>query len=315
MNGDDVGRFVYWSERAIQTVAQENGVELDGQRRWTFQFNSPPFQAGLGGRERRTRNRLAEARSLERGLGRAAVDDFDTVPAAAFVKGVGTVSFSRFSEFRYAGNDAVLLHVQSRSAGGRRVDLCLFGSMDNVRGMGPYDGFEQGWTSSAAPAIAELLASRGRENTSQWDDEQSRAVEALNIALNQGETGTHAEHAGRPETRGFTIGHTGDSQFFAEVYTDVLLDPQRWNLDGQLAGAERIIVGRPLWVRSMSPAAVVRYAELRNGPGWARWWWLHRLRRRLRRRPRPVTPVPDPAADGPDTDEIPPRPPAADRTP
>jgi len=294
VNGDDVGKFVYWSDRAVRAVAEENGVELHGQRRWTFGFSWTGFQAGFAGRERLTRNRLAEARRLEAELGKAVVDDFDTAPEAAFVRGVGTVSFARFREFRYGGNDAVVLHVQTRSVRGRRVDLCLFGSMDNVRGMGPYDAFEQGWTSSAAPAIGELLASRGQENTSQWDDEPSRAVEALNIALHQGSTGTDAEHAGRPETRGFTVGHTGDSRFFAEVYTDVVLDPQRWSLDGELAGAERIIVGRPLWVRSMSPAAVVRYAELRNGPGWARWWRLHRLRRRLRRRPRPVTPAPVP---------------------
>lgn len=195
------------------------------------------------------------------------------------------------------------------------VGTFVYWSDRTVRAVAEENGFEQGWTSSAAPAIGGLLASRGRENTSQWDDEPFRAVEALNIALHQGATGTDAEHTGRPETRGFTVGHTGDSRFFAEVYTDVVLDPQRWNLDGELAGAERIIVGRPLWVRSMSPAAVVRYAELRNGTGWARWWRLHRLRRLLRRRPRPVMPAPLPGPGGPDTDEIPPRPPVPRPTP
>ncbi|MGW4995402.1 hypothetical protein ACWEQ3_48920 [Streptomyces mirabilis] len=264
-NGDGIGKFMYWSDRAIGIVAEENGIELQGQRRWTVGLNWKVLQASFAGRERTARNRLAEARRLVKEIGNAAIEDFDTPPPAVFVKGVGTVSFAKFREFRYANNDAALLHIQTRSARGRRVDLCLFGSMDGVRGFGPHDDFERGWTSSAASAIEELLASRGQENTSQWDDEESRA------------------------------------------------DPQRWNLDGELAGAERIIVGRPLWVRSMSPAAIVRYAELRNGPGWARWWWLHRMRRRLQRRPRTTTntPVAEPILL--DTGEIPPRPPASHR--
>jgi hypothetical protein len=63
----------------------------------------------------------------------------------------------------------------------------------------------------------------------------------------------------------------------------VVLDPHRWVFHGdrELAGAERIIVGRPLWVRTMSPDAVVRYSELRNNPRQRRWRWLG-----LRRRPR-----------------------------
>lgn len=160
MDGDGVGKFVYWSDRAIRAVAEDNGIELQAQLGWKFGLNWKVLTATVAGRERLTRNRLAEARRLEQQLGKAAVGDFDTAPAAAFVKGVGTVSFARFSEFRYAGNDAALLHIQTRSARGRRVDVCLFGSMDNVRGMGPYEGFDQGWTSSAAPAIGELLASR-----------------------------------------------------------------------------------------------------------------------------------------------------------
>ncbi|MEU9779633.1 hypothetical protein AB0H92_01345 [Streptomyces phaeochromogenes] len=107
--------------------------------------------------------------------------------------------------------------------------------MDNLRGFGPSDGFADGWTSSAAPAVEELLRTRGRQNTSQWDCQESRSLEALKIVLDQGFSSVSGEHAGRPETRGFTIGHAGHCEFFAEIYTDVVLDPARWNLEGESA--------------------------------------------------------------------------------
>lgn len=98
--------------------------------------------------------------------------------------------------------------------------------MDNVDGFRRGDAVEAGWSSSAEPAIWELLDSSGTRNTSQWDDDQSRAVEALRIALCQGMTGHFAEHAGRPETRGFTLGRSSSCTYLAEVFTDVTLTPR-----------------------------------------------------------------------------------------
>ncbi|KOU27941.1 hypothetical protein ADK51_12820 [Streptomyces sp. WM6368] len=223
---------------------------------------------------------MEEARRIERHFGTSVMEGLDLEPEASYVKGVGKVEFAEFAAWHARG--AAVMHVQLRNAHGQRVDLCLFGSQDNVRGFGPSDGFADGWTSSAAPAIEELLRTRGRQNTSQWDDPQSRSVEALKIALDQGFSNA-TDHRGHPETRGFTIGHGGHCEFVAEIYTDVVLDPTRWHLEGESAGAERIMVGRPLWIRTMTPDAVVRYAELRNGPGWARQRWLRPLRSLTRR--------------------------------
>ncbi|UXY37825.1 DUF7019 family protein [Streptomyces albidocamelliae] len=281
-SGSEVGRYVYWSDRAIQRVAEENGIELAGRRTWTVGVSVPGLQSSFGQQTRVTRNRLEEARRVKRHIGTAAVEDLDTEPPASYITGVGKVEFAEFAAWHAQGG--VVMHVQLRSANGRRVDLCLFGSKDNLRGFGPSDGFDNGWTSSAAPAIEELLRSRGTQNTSQWDDEQARSVEALKIALDQGFSSISGEHVGRPETRGFTIGHAGDCEFFAEIYTDVVLDPTRWRLEGESAGAERIMVGRPMWIRTQSPDAVVRYAELRNGSGWSRHRWLRPLRFLSRRR-------------------------------
>ncbi|WP_405791393.1 hypothetical protein OG753_35015 [Streptomyces sp. NBC_00029] len=276
----EVGRYVYWSDRAVQQVAEENGIELAGRRTWTFGLSLIGLQGGIGPQQRVTRNRLEEARRIESHLGAAATESLDLGPAASYVKGVGKVEFAEFAAWH--GREAAVMHVRLGNVHGQRVDLCLFGSKDNLRGFGPSDGFADGWTSSAAPAIEELLRTRGRQNTSQWDDPQSRSVEALKIALDQGFSST-TDHRNHPETRGFTIGHAGHCEFVAEIYTDVVLDPTRWNLEGESAGAERIMVGRPMWIRTMTPDAVIRYAELRNGPGWSRRRWLRPLRTLTRR--------------------------------
>lgn len=274
-----VGRYVYWSERAIRRTAEDNGIELAGHARWTAGLNSGVLQASRAGQERLTRNRVEEAWRIEKGLGTAVVEDLTAPPKAAFVHVTGKVSFARFHHW-YAKNPGALLHLQTRSGAGRRVDICLFGSMDCVRGFGPWDDFEDGWSSSEMPAIEELLRAQGTESTSWDEDEEYFSLEALKIALCQGSTGTDEEHADHPQTRGFTVGHNDACSVFAEVYSDVVLDAQRWRHlpSDPLAGADRIIVGRPLWVRTQHPDATVRYPELRNGTRWAARWWLRRLR-------------------------------------
>ncbi|MEU1015370.1 hypothetical protein [Streptomyces sp. NPDC005898] len=282
-----VGSFLYWSDRAIQRLAEDNGVELTGRARWTVGIGAGGLQAGLGGRERLTRNRLEEARRVRRALGRAVIEDFAMPPPAAFIQVTGRVSFAQF-EGIYAKNPGALLHLQTRSPAGQRTDVCLFGSQDNVSGFGPWDDFEGGWISSEAPAVDKLLRAGDGDGPPTEDDAEALAVEALKIALHQGMTGTDEEHVGRPETRGYTVGHNGDCTVLARVYTDVVLEAGRWHFhEGDpLAGAERIIVGRPLWVRAVHPEATIRYADLRGG---TRWRWLRRMRLLPRRQPRTGT--------------------------
>ncbi|MEU3188455.1 hypothetical protein ABZ707_30310 [Streptomyces sp. NPDC006923] len=77
----------------------------------------------------------------------------------------------------YVANEAALCHIRTHCSESRPVDVVLFGRMEHVEGFRPGEAIGAGWVSSAVPAIEELLRSRGAENTWQWDDDQSRAVE------------------------------------------------------------------------------------------------------------------------------------------
>lgn len=284
--GDDVGRYLYWSDRRVRAVAEELGLALERRWQWSFTLSLPGTQLQVG-EGNRARRRLRTAQRLLRKLGPLAAPAFDGPPPVAYAQGIRRVEFAEFVG-TYAANEAVLCHIRTHCAEGRPVDVVLFGSMEHVEGFRPGDTIDAGWVSSAAPAIEELLRSRGTENTCQWDDDQSRAVEALKIAVQQGHEGPGREYEGRPWTRGYTLGHDRQAHWCAEVYADVVLDDDCWDLDGELgmADAHRIVIGAPLWVRALRPDTLVRYQAGSSG----------RLRRLLGRRPAPATCLRPPTA-------------------
>jgi hypothetical protein len=210
-------------------------------------------------------SRRLVAAQVEKAIGKQASATFDEPGPIMFAKGVGSVELARFvgGPERDKG---VLLHIRTHSVSGQRVDLVLFGSLDNMEGWRPADGPGRGWYSSSWYAIAEMLEHRGLGAAD--DDAEYFSVEALKIALGQGITGTVASHAGQPWTRGWTLGRDPEGEWFAEIYTDVTLTQTRWNFHDSdpEKGAERILVGAPLWVRTASPESVVRYADLRRTP-------------------------------------------------
>jgi hypothetical protein len=140
------------------------------------------------------------------------------------------------------------------------VEACLFGSMDNMASYaGAHDRTTEGWYSSASNAVAQLVASRGSLNDSQWDDPEEIAVEAMRIATDQGKT--RETEDGKPWTRGFTLSQADESEWFAEIYSDVELDKERWNIKG----VDRILIGAPLWIRTPSVHSITRFREVRAG--------------------------------------------------
>lgn len=79
-------------------------------------------------------------------------------------------------------------------------------------------------------------------------------------------TSTWDEHKNKPWTRGFTLGCADESEWFAQIFSDVVLDKDRWTFhsDGGISPeVDRILIGAPLWVRTPGAHAVTRYRDLR----------------------------------------------------
>ncbi|MFI6409319.1 hypothetical protein [Streptomyces sp. NPDC050548] len=248
-------------------MASDYGIKLDGQPNWTLKAGFQGIGVEVGNGSRRELTRREKARKIEKHIGGQAASALDKPPRARFAQGAGRIHIARFIGGPERDKGA-MFHIRTTSSAGQQIDLVLFGSMDNFPGrvLRPADAVEAGWYSSAWHAIAELLESRGTRNTSQWDDPELLSLEALNIALNQGSISTEQEHEDRPWTRGYTLAHADDSEWFAQVYTDVLLTETRRPLSGNMHGAQRIIVGAPVWIRTASPASLIRYARLPDRP-------------------------------------------------
>jgi hypothetical protein len=253
-----IRRYAYWSDRRIRQIAVDNDIALERRLRWTSKVRVP-FIGELGiDEEGRSLRRNEIARKIEEAIGELAVADFVTPPAIRFAKGIGQISFSQIAGVSTV-NKGIVAHTSVGSSDGHRVEVCMFGSMDNMAGyVGAHDRTADGWVSSAAPAVEEFVKSRGTINQSQWDDDEAIAVEALKIATEQGITPD--SEPGKPWTRGFTLSHADDSEWFAEIYRDVVLDKDRWDLDKPV---DRVMIGAPLWIRTPGTQSITRYLALR----------------------------------------------------
>jgi len=264
-----VGKYLYFSERRVQTVAGDNGIRLGRtSTSVTGKLGAPGVASveasrsfGAASLDRDTVSAL-----IERGIGDHAVSQFHTPSPVHFAKGVGSVAMS---EFMASGDRRAIFHTRVVRDDGYRTDIVLFGSMDNLPDFIANDDlFSSGWTSSAAKSIEIFL--RSGENTWDGPDEggQALAREALKVALRQGISKASAADPSRPQLRGFTIGHAEDVEWFAEVHMDVEIDPERWSPDFEEAmSTERIIIGAPLWIRTPRPQAVELYNPRRRVEG------------------------------------------------
>lgn len=257
-----VSQYYYWSDRMIRQVATDNDLEL--RSRWRWKLNTPaiPFLPAVEiGQDQRDFKRNEVARAIETAIGLEAVSDFVTPPPIRYAKGIGHIEVAR-TTVRFASNEGAVIHTTVKSDQGKRVDICLFGSLDNFRRyIRNAEAPQAGWTSSAWYAIEELLRSHGTKNTSQWEDDQAITFEAFKIAVHQGETGHTKEHGGKPSTRGFTIGCGDEIEWFAEIYKDVEIDKHRWHFheDEVEAQVDRILVGAPIWIRTARSKPLTLY--------------------------------------------------------
>jgi hypothetical protein len=143
------------------------------------------------------------------------------------------------------GNEAVILHTRTISTTGCRVEVILFGSIDNcagyIRGSEVKAGY---WRASSTRAIEIFIKDRGIKPAPIYDDDQSIAVEILRVINMEG------------MTKGKAFQCYPAAEWFAEVYKDVELGPDRWNFrpgDSDVPEpVDRIVIGAPLWVRTVS---------------------------------------------------------------
>lgn len=242
-------RYTYWSNRSVKRVADDHPISL--QRSWRLGVRSPSF-GGVAPQaefteEARPLPQHEIALRIERALGQLAVEDFVTPPPAAFAKGVGKVTFAAYTLWNYSdrkepAEKAVILHTRIKSSDGSRTEVCLFGSIDNCAGyLRTTEAPAPIWQSSSTWAIEEFIENRGLRNAEQYDDDESIAVEILRVLNNEGMTDQYVFTA--PES----------SEWFAQVYKDVVLDKSRWDLRPGRdlpEPVDRIVIGAPLWVRS-----------------------------------------------------------------
>lgn len=241
-------RYSYWSDRAVRRVTEDHNIDLGRGWRWTARSPSAGFAPQVEAtKEPRAVQHHEIALRIERAIGQLAVEDFVTPPPARFVKGVSRVSFAVYTRWNFTDTQeptkkAVILHTRIKSSDASRVEICLFGSIDNCVGYLKADQAPAPvWSSSSTWAIEEFIEHKGIKAAPVYDDDEEIAVEILRVLNNEGMTDKYA----------FTADPS--SEWFAQVYKDVELDKGRWDLrrgEDIPEPVDRIVIGAPLWVRS-----------------------------------------------------------------
>ncbi len=239
-----VRRYSYWSERRVRSIAADNDINL--RRRWRLGFRSPALsllpQAEII-EETKALQRHEIALRVETAIGQIAVADFVTPPPAAFAKGSGEITFSIFRRWqKKAQRHTVVIHARTESSNCASVEICLFGSIDNCEGyLSTAEKQAPRWSSSSLIWIEGFLADRGRKFHELNGDASVQAM--ILETVYEGLTTTNV------------LRHTISAEWFAEVYHDVEIDREQWTRlrRGHLpATVDRIVIGAPLWVRSIS---------------------------------------------------------------
>ncbi|MFC0112624.1 hypothetical protein [Kibdelosporangium aridum] len=201
------------------------------------------------------------ALKVERLLQENAVADLDSPAPIVYAQGTGEVVFGEFAD--KAGTDlgrAVMLSPHATETG-RKVAVCLFGSMGNFADFVIDAGAPSkvGWTASSAPAICKFLKDECRTPVG-WESVEELARGAVMVACSQGENGVIPEsrrHHGW--NRGYTYGDIlNGGEWLAEIYFDFDFEK---TLGGPEHGYHRALIGAPLWLRTASPREVRLYAN------------------------------------------------------
>ncbi|MER5875084.1 hypothetical protein ABT119_04065 [Streptomyces sp. NPDC001910] len=251
-------------------MIDDNGVRLDPRIKPALNLGLPGNGVNLASRDRENTT-FDIAEKLKRRLRKSIITDFSASTSGRLIQGAGQAEVAEFQRWGYPQHRlqhrTAVIHTQTVTQEGHRVDLCLFGSLKNLRGFNvPEDDSIGGWTSSAAPMIEEFIALRGGEVSARTGrayplDGEALAVEILKVALAQGIYANPVDHAGRPESRAYTLLGFDATEYVALIYKDVTLTPRRWNfqVEPEMVGVRRILIGAPLWMRTTRQDTIRTY--------------------------------------------------------
>lgn len=241
-----IRRYAYWSDRRIRSIAADNSIDLE--RRWLLGVKLPTFLSILPQAElveqQRTAQRHEISLKVDRAIGRLAVEDFVTSPPVRFAKGRNDITLAAYSHWHYVSKSerkGIIAHT-SMTSGGKRVEVCLFGSLEHCTDyISASEKEAPMWSSSSTWSIEEFIRNHGTVPDSLYDDDQSMAHEIVRVFRNEGMTGE------------YVFKKIASAEWFAEIYLDVELDKKRWDQRPTVDWPypiDRIVVGAPLWIRS-----------------------------------------------------------------
>ncbi|MEV4813851.1 hypothetical protein [Micromonospora avicenniae] len=260
-----IRKYLYWSERRVSALAQDNNIDLDRARKTVLKSPQGPFLPQIE-REMRPRpsSRHDRAIRLEHAIGSLAVSDFVTPPPAQFARGRGTLVLSDFVDQVEGSASMITAFTTTTSSDGTRVAVCMFGSFSNLADVvADSTPRAMGWSSSSAPEVSRFILCRC-EATDGSESPLDLAIEAINVCGFQGQHGPESDAVilAEPWRRGFTYGHVSEvGEWFMEVFydSDLRCTPHRFQ-----EHFDRVIVGAPLWIRTPTLRSLELYDEGRE---------------------------------------------------
>jgi hypothetical protein len=209
-----VQHYLYWSDQRIRRFLDDQGIAVS--ERTENKLSSPTF-SGFAPTlqtvwEKHVPYKVEIAKKVEGTLGRLAVNDFDSPAPIRFARGIWTVIFGEFVEPFGDENDVsqgyprrALMYAYCVTRSKLRVGVCLFGSVHNYADyVKDAEGhMEDGWTSSAAPAVLRFLHGRCSEGD-EFHSREDLAREVLKITDSQGMRKADNGTAHRGWNRAFT---------------------------------------------------------------------------------------------------------------
>jgi hypothetical protein len=257
-----VQRYIYWSERRVRSLLDDQGIRIIEKRQ--RKISTPNIRGflptGEWAQETPSLTKPELAARLERAIESDCVTDLNSPAPIRFAKGIGTTVFGEFAGVDDKPTHA-LIYTTCPSETGANVGVCLFGSVENYAEFAvAADAQRTGWTSSAAHSIYRFLLEECKVTSSRWETKEMMAREAIKVTTRQGESGLFPIETQRnPWNRGYTYGDTLDKgEWCAEIFLDVDLSK---TASGPQEGHDRVLVGAPLWLRTPTPTAIRLYSD------------------------------------------------------